>query len=353
MKTIRVLVVDDSALMREVLTEILSQDPAIEVVGAASDPYVAREKIMRLGPDVLTLDVEMPRMDGLSFLEKLMRAHPMPVLMVSSLTEKDCETTVRALELGAVDYVTKPHLNVRSGTLEQAEEIVAKVKMASHARVGRRLRAIHVAEAQPNAHPRPSGRIVLKTTNKVVAVGASTGGTEALVQLLTALPADSPGIVIVQHMPAGFTRSFAQRLDSLCRVRVKEAEDGDRVLAGHVLLAPGNFHMELVRSGTEARVRVFSGEPVNRHRPSVDVLFTSCAQALGPNAVGVILTGMGADGARGLLAMRQSGARTIAQDEATCVVFGMPREAIALGAAEHVIPLQSIAAGALHLATGS
>ena len=349
-RKIRVLVVDDSALMREVLSEILSHDPGIQVVGTASDPYVAREKILSLQPDVLTLDVEMPRMDGLSFLEKLMRAHPMPVLMVSSLTEKDCDTTVRALELGAIDYVTKPHLDVRSGTLEQAEEIVAKVKIASQARVGRRHAVARPAEKEPKGD---SQKLVLRTTNKVVAVGASTGGTEALVQLLTALPADSPGVVIVQHMPAGFTRSFAQRLDSLCRVRVKEAEDGDRVLAGHVLLAPGNFHMEVERSGTEFRVHVFSAEPVNRHRPSVDVLFASCAHALGPNVVGVILTGMGADGARGLLAMRQAGARTIAQDEATCVVFGMPREAIALGAAEHIMPLPLITAGALRLANGT
>jgi two-component system chemotaxis response regulator CheB len=344
-KKIRVLVVDDSAVMREVLTEVLAQDPAIEVIGAANDPYAAREKIMRLRPDVLTLDVEMPRMDGLSFLEKLMRAHPMPVLMISSLTEKDCDTTVRALELGAVDYVTKPHLDVRSGALEHADEIIAKVKMASEARIVRR-----AAPAPPPsavAAPRPGHQ--LRTTDKVVAIGASTGGTEALVQVLTALPADCPGVVIVQHMPAGFTRSFAQRLDTLCRVRVKEAEDGDRVLAGHVLLAPGNFHMEVKRSGTETRVRVFSADPVNRHRPSVDVLFASCASSLGPNVVGVILTGMGADGARGLLSMRQAGAHTVAQDEATCVVFGMPREAIALGAAQEVLPLTSIAGAALRM----
>jgi two-component system chemotaxis response regulator CheB len=316
------------------------------VVGTASDPYAAREKILRLRPDVLTLDVEMPRMDGLSFLEKLMRAHPMPVLMVSSLTEKDCDTTIRALELGAVDYVTKPHLNLRSGALEQADEIIAKVKLASQARVGRRLATTpHLLRSSPVI----SRSLMLRTTDKVVAIGASTGGTEALVQVLTALPADCPGVVVVQHMPAGFTRSFAQRLDTLCRVNVKEAEDGDRVLAGHVLLAPGSFHMEVRRSGTETRARVFSAEPVNRHRPSVDVLFESCAQALGPNAVGIILTGMGADGARGLLSMLKAGARTIAQDEASCVVFGMPREAIALGAAEQVMPLSSIAAASLRL----
>lgn len=350
-KKIRVLVIDDSALMREVLTEILCQDPAIEVVGAASDPYIAREKIMRLAPDVLTLDVEMPRMDGLSFLEKLMRAHPMPVLMVSSLTEKNCDITVRALELGAIDYVSKPHLNVRSGTLEQADEIITKVKIASQARVARRSSATRPANL-PDAG-RKAERITFRTTDRIVAIGASTGGTEALAQLLTQMPADSPGIVIVQHMPAGFTHSFAQRLDSLCRVRVKEAEDRDRVLAGHVLVAPGNLHTEVARSGTEARVRVFTAEPVNRHRPSVDVLFQSCAQTLGSNAVGILLTGMGADGARGLLAMRQAGARTIAQDESTCVVFGMPREAIALGAAEKVLPLPSIPVEALRMAMQS
>lgn len=349
----RVLIVDDSALMREVLTEILSQDPALEVVGAAADPYQAREKIMRLRPDVLTLDVEMPRMDGLAFLEKLMRAHPMPVLMVSSLTEKDCETTLRALELGAIDYVAKPHLDVRSGTLEIADEIVSKVKIAAQATIRRAVR-----EPNPAGPPRPAAATnspgvrssLFRTTHKVVAVGASTGGTEALVQLLAPLPADSPGTVIVQHMPEGFTRSFAARLDSLCRVRVKEAQDGDRILAGHVLLAPGNFHMEVVRDGAQFITRVFHADPVNRHRPSVDVLFQSCAQALGSNAVGVIMTGMGNDGARGLLAMHQAGARTIAQNEASCVVFGMPREAIAMGGADEVTPLDAMASAVLRLA---
>jgi len=348
MNKIRVLIVDDSALMRQVLKEILCSDPEIEVVGAAADPYAAREKILQLKPDVLTLDVEMPRMDGLSFLEKLMRARPMPVLMVSSLTEKDCDTTVRALELGAIDYVTKPQLDVRSGTLDQADEIVSKVKIAARARVHRR----------EHAGPRPldpgvksslakPGSVGFRTTHKIIAVGASTGGTEALVRFLVPLPADSPGILIVQHMPAGFTTSFAARLASLCRMGVREAKDGDRVLAGHVLLAPGNFHMEVKRSGVEISARVFQSEPVNRHRPSVDVLFHSCAEVLGPNAVGVILTGMGADGARGLLEMREAGAFTIAQDEESCVVFGMPREAIELGGAEKVAALDDIPAAAL------
>jgi two-component system chemotaxis response regulator CheB len=354
MNKIRVLIVDDSALVRQVLTEILSQDPAIEVVGTASDPYLALDKIRRLNPDVLTLDVEMPRMDGLSFLEKLMRAHPMPVLMVSSLTERGCETTLRALELGAIDYVTKPHLDVRLGTLEHAEEIQDKVKVAAQARVRRRARqpapaARSTDSSADRVAPHP---VMFRTTHRVIAIGASTGGTEALVQVLTALPADSPGIVVVQHMPAGFTRSFAGRLDNLCRVSVKEAGNGDRVLAGHVLIAPGDFQMEVARSGAEFAAKVFPGEPVNRHRPSVDVLFHSCAQALGPNAVGIILTGMGADGARGLLAMRQAGAHTIAQDEASCIVFGMPREAIALNAAEEIAPLDRIASAALRLAAG-
>ncbi len=345
-RKIRVLIVDDSALMREVLTEILSQDAEIEVIGTAPDPFVARDKIKRLNPDVVTLDVEMPRMDGLSFLEKLMQARPMPVLVISSLAERECDITLRALELGAVDYVTKPHLDIRSGTLEHADEIVSKIKMAARAHVQRRTATTKAHEPTQLS----SSSAMFRTTNKVIAVGASTGGTEALVRFLTTMPADSPGIVIVQHMPAGFTRSFAARLDSLCRVRVKEAADGDRILGGHVLLAPGDYHMEIIRNGAEFAARVFQGEPVNRHRPSVDVLFDSCARHLGPNAIGVILTGMGADGARGLLAMRQAGAHTVAQDEASCVVFGMPREAIALGAAEEVTSLDRIATSVLRMA---
>lgn len=340
----KVLIVDDSAVMRQLLTEVLTRDQTLEVVGAASDPFIAREKILRLEPDVLTLDVEMPRMDGLTFLEKLMRGHPMPVVMISSLTERGCDTTFRALELGAVDFVTKPKLDVASGTVELAAEIVEKVKSAAKARISKR------AKSRPPVQPLTpisSGQALIRSTQKVVAVGASTGGTEALREFLEPLPADSPGIVIVQHMPEKFTRSFAERLDGLCRIRVKEAEDGDRILPGHVLIAPGNYHMEVFRNGAEYRVRTFSGEPVNRHRPSVDVLFNSCARHLGTNAVGVILTGMGADGARGLLEMHKAGAHTIAQDEASCVVFGMPREAIALGAADEVAPLSKIPAAVL------
>jgi two-component system chemotaxis response regulator CheB len=339
----KVLIVDDSALMRQVLSEILSEDPGLEVVGTAPDPYIAWTKIERLRPDVLTLDVEMPRMDGLTFLEKLMRAHPMPVVMVSSLTERGCETTLRALELGAVDFITKPKADVVQGTAEMGAEIAAKVRAAALARVSllRPARAKAAAPAPLERSP------LLKTTHAVIAVGASTGGTEALREFLTALPPDSPGVVIVQHMPEKFTRSFAERLDQLARIRVYEARDGDRILPGHALIAAGNYHMEVVRSGAEYGVRVFSGERVNLHRPSVDVLFHSAAKVLGANAAGVIMTGMGNDGAAGLLAMRKAGARTIAQDEATCVVFGMPREAIAMGAAERVAPLTAIASTVL------
>jgi len=345
MGKIRVLVVDDSALMRELLQSILSSDPDLEVVGLAADPYVARDKIRVLKPDVLTLDVEMPRMDGLSFLEKLMRYHPMPVLMVSSLTERGCETTLRALELGAVDFVTKPKVDVQAGTVDMGGEIIRKLKVAAAANV-------RMFKREPGAAPLPplqAPRALIKSTHKVIAVGASTGGTEALVEMLTPLPPDTPGIVVVQHMPESFTRSFAQRLDNLCAMSVKEAADGDHILPGHVLIAPGNYHMGVLRSGATYAVRVYMGETVNRHRPSVDVLFDSCAEHLGANAVGVIMTGMGADGARGLLAMRQAGARTVAQDEASCVVFGMPKEAIALGAAEEVVPLDRMPQALLRL----
>jgi len=337
----RVLIVDDSAVMRQILTEILSHDPEIEVIGAAADPIVARDKIKTLNPDVLTLDVEMPRMDGLSFLEKLMRARPMPVLMVSSLTEQGAATTLRAMELGAIDFVTKPKIDVRKGTLDMADEIVQKVKVAARARVrpGSPYRA---APTRPAGSAHSVAGALLKSTHTVIAVGASTGGTEALREFLAPLPSDTPGIVVVQHMPASFTKSFADRLDTQCQMRVKEAAEGDRILPGHVLIAPGDFHMRVLRSGAVYSVTVNHEERVNRHRPSVDVLFDSCAQNLGANVVGVILTGMGADGARGMLAMRNAGARTIAQDEATSVVYGMPREAVLAGGVEQVLPLQSI-----------
>ena len=342
---IRVLVVDDSALMRQVLGTLLARDPSIVIVGTAADPYVAREKIKALRPDVLTLDVEMPRMDGLEFLERLMRAYPMPVVMVSSMTEGGCATTLRALELGAIDFVTKPKADLRERMAEVAQEIIDKIKVAASARVRRRL-AWSAAAPRPRATP----PVPLRTTQGIIAVGASTGGTEALREFLTALPPDAPGVLVVQHMPKHFTRAFAERLDALCTVRVQEAVDGDRVLHGHVLIAPGNEHMHLEREGAMYRVRLSSDAPVNRHRPAVDVLFRSCADGAGANAVGVLMTGMGDDGARGLLAMRQAGARTLAQDEPSCVVYGMPKVAVELGAAEQVLPLPRLAGAALRLA---
>jgi two-component system chemotaxis response regulator CheB len=332
----KVLIVDDSALMRQLLTKILSSDPELVVVGTAGDPFIAREKIIALKPDVLTLDIEMPRMDGLTFLEKLMRGHPMPVIMISSLTSKGADTTLRALSLGAIDYISKPKLDVSNGTIEQADEIIARVKATARARV----RCSSMTRLLPAS-------LALKTyqfsaTHKVVAIGASTGGTEALKELLSPLPADFPGIVIVQHMPETFTRQFAERLDSLCKIRVKEAQDGDRILPGHALLAPGGHHMAVVRKGMEYAVHVYRGELVNRHMPSVDVLFSSCARSLGRNVIGVMLTGMGADGSRGMFEMKQADAYNIAQDESTSVVFGMPREAILIGAVDQVLPLSQI-----------
>ena len=334
----RVLIVDDSAAMRQILTRILEADPAIEVVGTAADPYFARDKIKQLQPDVLTLDVEMPRMDGLTFLEKLMHGHPMPVVMVSSLTQRGGEVTLRALELGAVDFFPKPTLDMLSGVANGAAEIIAKVKSAACVRVRR---ALPPAASPASAVP-SSGAAAYRMTHQIIALGASTGGTEALKAVLTTLPADAPGVVVVLHMPAGFTTSYAERLDRLCTLRVKEAEDGDRVLPGHVLLAPGGKQTSVVRSGAEYRVQVAVAPRVSRHCPSVDVLFDSCAKQAGRNVAAAILTGMGDDGASGLKALRDAGARTIAQDEASCVVFGMPREAIALGAAEFVLPLGRI-----------
>jgi len=321
--------------MRQLLTTILSADPEIEVLGTAPDPFVAREKIKALHPDVITLDVEMPRMDGLTFLEKLMRGHPMPVVMVSSLTQKGCDTTIQALELGAVDFFPKPCIDTLKGIEVAAQEIQMKVKSAARTSV-RAQAPSQVRASTPNVSK-------VKLTNKIIAIGASTGGTEAIREVLTSLPADSPGIVVVQHMPPGFTASFAKRLDSLCEIRVKEAEDGDRVLPGHALIAPGDFQTEIKVSGAFASVKVYAGERVSLHRPSVDVLFQSCAQQLGRNAVGVIMTGMGSDGAQGMRLMRDAGASTIAQDEASCIVFGMPKEAIAAGGVGKIVPLNKIA----------
>jgi two-component system chemotaxis response regulator CheB len=338
---IKVLCVDDSALIRSLMTEIINSQPDMEVCATAPDPLVARELIKQHNPDVLTLDVEMPRMDGLDFLEKLMRLRPMPVVMVSSLTERGSEITLRALELGAVDFVTKPKVGIRDGMLEYAEKLADKIRAASRARV----RQSTVARAQGTA-PASHGPLFnnpLVSTEKLIIVGASTGGTEAIRELLVPLPPDAPAVMIAQHMPPGFTKSFAQRLNGLCRITVKEAEHGERVLPGHAYIAPGHAHLLLARSGANYVAHLSDDPPVNRHRPSVDVLFRSAAQHAGKNAVGVILTGMGRDGAAGLLDMRNAGAYTLAQDEASCIVFGMPREAIALGGADEVAPLSEMA----------
>lgn len=335
---IRVLIVDDSALVREILTRGLSMDPEIEVVGAASNPYRARDLILKLHPDVLTLDVEMPRMDGLEFLRKLMPQYPLPVLMVSALTDRGSRITLEALEAGAVDFVTKPSVDVARGIREMMTELRAKVKMAAGVDVR------HQNRSRRNARPVAalSSEALLKTTDKIIAIGASTGGTNAIRQVVSAFPPNMPGVVIVQHMPAGFTRMFAERLDSLSRMQVKEARTGDRVMTGQVLIAPGDFHLRVVRSGGIYRVVCDQGKPVNGHRPSVEVLFHSVAQHAGKNAVGIMLTGMGADGADAMLEMRRAGARTVAQDEATSVVFGMPREAFKRGGAEQLAPLTKI-----------
>lgn len=345
MKKIKVLIVDDSALIRGVMKEIINSQTDMEVVGAAPDPLVAREMIKQTNPDVLTLDVEMPKMDGLDFLDRLMRLRPMPVVMVSSLTEKGSDITMRALELGAVDFVTKPKSSIQSGLLEYTELITEKIRIASHAKIKARKPQ---TDADGNASPGLAAiRNPLTSSEKLIIVGASTGGTEAIKDFLVQLPPDCPGILITQHMPPGFTRSFANRLDKLCRISVKEAEGGERVLPGHAYLAPGHSHLLLVRSGANYMTKLDAGEPVNRHRPSVDVLFNSAAVSAGKNAIGVILTGMGKDGAAGMLAMKQAGAYNLAQDEATCVVFGMPKEAIAMGGTHEVAPLHDLPARVL------
>ncbi len=347
MKT-RVIVVDDSALVRSLLTEIINRQPDMECIGAASDPLIAREMIRNLNPDVITLDIEMPRMDGIDFLGKLMRLRPMPVVMVSTLTERGADVTLRALELGAVDFVAKPKIGVADGLRQLGDDITDKIRTASKAQV-RRLPAATPAGAattasagglRPAAAPASLGRL---STEKLIFIGASTGGTEATREVLTRLPADSPGVLITQHMPPGFTKSYATRLNGLCRIRVSEAVDGERVLPGHAYIAPGGMHMSVERSGANYIVRVRDGEPVNRHKPSVEVLFQSAARVAGPNALGVMLTGMGADGATAMKEMRDAGAFTLAQDEASCVVFGMPREAIARGGVHDVLPVTRIA----------
>jgi len=351
---IRVLIVDDSAVVRQTLSEILSSDPSIEVIGTASDPFVAARKIQMEVPTVITLDIEMPRMDGLTFLRKIMTQHPIPVVIISSLTQKGTDTAMKALEYGAVEIITKPQMNTKQFIEESKIKLIDAVKAAAVAKLKNRSIAAPIIQVTPKlsadaviSKPTYNELSTIKTTDIVVAVGASTGGTEAIKTFLEALPGDCPGIVIVQHMPEMFTKSFANRLNELCRITVKEAEDGDSVLRGRALIAPGNKHMLLKRSGARYYVEVKDGPLVNRHRPSVDVLFRSTARYAGRNAIGVIMTGMGDDGAKGLLEMKEAGARTIAQDERTCVVFGMPKEAIKLGAAERILPLEQIAGNVL------
>jgi two-component system, chemotaxis family, protein-glutamate methylesterase/glutaminase len=338
MQPIRVFVIDDSALIRAVLTQIVNSQPDMKVVGVAGDPLQAREKMRNMEIDVVTLDVEMPGMDGIEFLEKLMRLRPIPVLMVSSLTERGADVTLRALELGAIDFVTKPKIAINEGMREAAAEISGKIRDVSKARVRKR-----DADAGAGA-----ARQVLQWnkqlgTEKLIAIGSSTGGTEAVKEVLVQLPADSPAVLITQHMPPGFTASFANRLDGLCKIAVQEARHGERVMPGRAYIAPGGHHLAVARSGATFTTVLSDDEPVNRHRPSVEVLFRSVARAAGANAAGVMLTGMGKDGAAAMLEMRQAGAFNIAQDEATCVVFGMPKEAIALGAVHEVLPLGQIA----------
>ena len=341
---IKVVVVDDSALVRGLLSEIIDRQSDMQCVGVAADPLQAREVIRAANPDVITLDVEMPRMDGIDFLARLMRLRPTPVVMVSTLTERGAEVTMRALELGAVDFVAKPKIGVVDGLKRLADDITDKIRVAAQAQVHRLSAAASTSNATPAAPsttPSPLGRL---STEKLIFIGASTGGTEATKAVLTELPADMPGILITQHMPAGFTTSYAKRLDSLARIRVKEAVDGERVLPGHAYLAPGGLHLSVERSGANYIARVRDGDAVNRHKPSVEVLFESAARVVGPNALAVMLTGMGADGAQAMRAMRDAGSYNICQDEASCVVFGMPREAIARGAAHEVLPLGRIAA---------
>ncbi|NHB97059.1 protein-glutamate methylesterase/protein-glutamine glutaminase [Photorhabdus stackebrandtii] len=334
MNKITVLCVDDSALMRQIMREIINSHPDMEVVACAPDPLVARDLIKKYNPQVLTLDVEMPRMDGIDFLEKLMRLRPMPVVMISSLTAKGSEITLRALELGAVDFVTKPQLGIREGMLAYSELIAEKVRTAVQAKLS--------VQTTTPVNSAPLSFKPLLSSEKLIAVGASTGGTEAIKNLLQPLPVTSPALLITQHMPPGFTRSFAERLNKLSQITVKEAENGERILPGHAYIAPGDRHMELCRNGADYQVLITDAPAVNRHRPSVDVLFRSVAKFAGRNAVGVLLTGMGSDGAVGLLEMKQAGAYTLAQDEASCVVFGMPRAAIQMGAVDEVMDILKI-----------
>ncbi|MDH4320494.1 MAG: chemotaxis response regulator protein-glutamate methylesterase [Desulfobulbaceae bacterium] len=337
---IRVLIVDDSSLVRTVLSNGLAQDPGIEVVGTAPDPFVARDKIVQLKPDVLTLDVEMPRMDGVDFLRRLMPQYPIPVVMVSALTQKGKRITLEALDAGAVDFVTKPATDLARGLDEMMMELRTKVKIAANANVSHWKNKRQYLPSERQVH---APKALAESTDKVIVIGASTGGTEAIRHIISQFPPTMPGVVIVQHMPPGFTKMFAERLNTICAMEVKEAESGDRVLSGRILIAPGDIHTRIVRSGGIYQVRCEPGDKVCGHRPSVEVLMRSAAEHVGANAISVMLTGMGADGADGMVAMRQAGARTLAQDEASCVVFGMPNEAFKRGGAERLVPLDKIA----------
>ncbi len=351
-KPVRVLIVDDSAVVRKTLEEILSSDKRIEVIGAAADPFLAAQRMRQEAPDVVTLDVEMPRMDGLTFLKKIMSQHPLPVVMCSSLTDKGSETAMKALEYGAVEIITKPRMGTKKFLEEARVRVCDSVVAAASARVrrytGRSLKIQKKLTADA-VMAKPTGRAMVRTTEKIVVVGASTGGTEALREFLRALPRDAPGIVVVQHMPENFTAAFSRRLDDLCLVTVKEAKDNDTVLPGRVLIAPGNRHTLLKRSGARYYVEVKDGPLVCRHRPSVDVLFRSAARYAGKNAVGVIMTGMGDDGARGMKEMHDAGSYNIGQDEDTCVVYGMPHEAVKMGGVDKSVPLQRIATEVMKL----
>ncbi|SEN07159.1 protein-glutamate methylesterase/protein-glutamine glutaminase [Nitrosomonas marina] len=342
MNKIRVLIIDDSALVRKMLTEIINSQADMEVIGAAPDPLIAREMIREMNPDVLTLDVEMPKMDGLDFLERLMRLRPTPVLMISTLTGKGSEVTFRALELGAVDFIAKPKIDIVSGLQDYTNQIVAKLRIARHARI-KRLTPASVSNTSTSLQTLSTPKNHIASTEKLIVIGASTGGTEALKDFLIQLPSNCPGILIAQHMPELFTKSFADRLNKLCRIRVVEAQGGERVLPGHAFVAPGHSHLLLRRSGANYMTELNQDAPVNRHRPSVDVLFHSAAKVAGKNAIGVILTGMGKDGAAGMLAMHAAGAYNFAQDEASCVVYGMPKEAVAAGGVDEIIPLSDMA----------
>ena len=358
MKKIRVVVVDDSALVRGLLSEIINRQNDMECVGAANDPLIAREMIRELNPDVITLDIEMPRMDGIDFLARLMRLRPMPVIMISTLTARGAEITMRALELGAIDFVAKPRIGLADGIGELAGQIVEKIRIAASAHVRRSTQAVHVQSA-PSVNTQGSirnlggtsqGRI---TTEKLIFIGASTGGTEAIKEILVRMPADSPGIAITQHMPPGFTTSFAARLNSLCQIAVQEAVNGERILPGHAYIAPGGKQFHVEKSGANYVCVVEDGELVNRHRPSVEVLFKSAARVVGGNAFGIMLTGMGGDGAKAMKEMKDAGSYNFVQDEASCIVFGMPREAILHGAADEVLPLLDIPGALLSKLVGT